>query len=419
MSLNFQNIEVRAVLQLIADFTGLNLVASDTVAGNLTLRLKNVPWDQALDIILKSKGLAMRQAGNVIMVAPSEEIAAREKLELEAAKQITELAPLQTEFVQVNYAKATDIAAILKAEENSLLTGRGSVTVDERTNTLLVRDTRDALENVRGLVAQLDVPVRQVLIESRIVVADNNFSKDLGVQFGLSRSDTLDNEDHFFSIGGKQAGDTVFGNPAVTTAFSTDNQENFIVDLPLAGPSASLAFAIGKIGSSLLHLELQAMQAEGKGEVLSNPRVITSNQKEALIEQGTEIPFQEASSSGATTTAFKKAVLSLKVTPQITPDDRIIMDLAVNQDTIGQIFGGIPSIDTRQVNTQVLVDDGETVVLGGIYEQTKREDVEKVPFFGDLPYIGRVFRQDSSQNNRSELLIFVTPKIVKESLSRR
>ena len=419
LSLNFQNIEVRAVLQLIADFTGLNLVASDTVAGNLTLRLKNVPWDQALDIILKSKGLAMRQAGNVIMVAPSEEIAAREKLELEAAKQITELAPLQTEFVQVNYAKATDIAALLKAEENSLLTGRGSVTVDERTNTLLVRDTRDALENVRGLVAQLDVPVRQVLIESRIVVADNNFSKDLGVQFGLSRSDTLDNEDHFFSIGGKQAGDTVFGNPAVTTAFSTDNQENFIVDLPLAGPSASLAFAIGKLGSSLLHLELQAMQAEGKGEVLSNPRVITSNQKEALIEQGTEIPFQEASSSGATTTAFKKAVLSLKVTPQITPDDRIIMDLAVNQDTIGQIFGGIPSIDTRQVNTQVLVDNGETVVLGGIYEQTKREDVEKVPFFGDLPYIGRVFRQDSSQNNRSELLIFVTPKIVKESLSRR
>jgi len=417
LSLNFQNIEVRAVLQLIADFTGLNLIASDTVAGNLTLRLKNVPWDQALDIILKSKGLAMRQAGNVIMVAPSEEIAAREKLELEAAKQVTELAPLQTEFIQVNYAKALDIATLMKAEENSLLTERGNVTVDERTNTLLVRDTRDALESARALVQQLDVPVRQVLIESRIVVADNNFSKDLGVRFGVSRSDTLDNEDHTFLLGGKLTGDTVFGNPAVNTAFSTDNQENFIVDLPLAGPSASLGFAIGKLGSSLLQLELQAMQAEGRGEVLSNPRVITSNQKEALIEQGTEIPFQEASSSGATTTAFKKAVLSLKVTPQITPDDRVIMDLSVNQDTIGQVFGGIPSINTRQVNTQVLVDNGETVVLGGIYEQTKREDTEKVPFFGDLPYLGRLFRQDSTQNNRSELLIFVTPKIVKESLS--
>ena len=417
LSLNFQNIEVRAVLQLIADFTGLNLVASDTVAGNLTLRLKNVPWDQALDIILKSKGLAMRQAGNVIMVAPSEEIAAREKLELEAAKQVTELAPLQTEFIQVNYAKALEIATLMKAEENSLLTERGNVTVDERTNTLLVRDTRNALESARALVQQLDIPVRQVLIESRIVVADNNFSKDLGVQFGVSRTDALDNEDHFFSLGGKLPGDTVFGNPAVTTAFSTDNQENFIVDLPLAGPSASLGFAIGKLGSSLLQLELQAMQAEGRGEVLSNPRVITSNQREALIEQGTEIPFQEASSSGATTTAFKKAVLSLKVTPQITPDDRVIMDLSVNQDTIGRVFGGIPSINTRQVDTQVLVDNGETVVLGGIYEQETREDIEKVPFFGDLPYLGRLFRQDSTLNNRSELLIFVTPKIVKESLS--
>ena len=420
LSLNFLNIEVRAVLQLIADFTGLNLVASDTVAGNLTLRLKNVPWDQALDIILKSKGLAMRQAGNVIMVAPSEEIAAREKLELEAAKQVTELAPLQTEFMQVNYAKAQEIADLLKAEENSLLTERGNVTVDDRTNTLLVRDTRDALESARALVQQLDVPVRQVLIESRIVVADNNFSKDLGVQFGLSRTSDIDKvnaNERFFSIGGKLPGDTVFGNPAVTTAFSTDNQENYIVDLPLAGPSASLGFAIGKLGSTLLQLELQAMQAEGRGEVLSNPRVITSNQKLATIEQGTEIPFQEASSSGATTTAFKKAVLSLQVTPQITPDDRVIMDLSVSQDTIGQVFGGIPSIDTRQVETQVLVDNGETVVLGGIYEQTQREDTEKVPFFGDLPYLGRLFRQDSTQNNRSELLIFVTPKIVKDSLS--
>jgi type IV pilus assembly protein PilQ len=417
LSLNFQNIEVRAVLQLIADFTGLNLVASDTVAGSLTLRLKNVPWDQALDIILKSKGLAMRQAGNVVMVAPSEEIAAREKLELEAQQQIVELAPLETEFMQVNYAKAADIAMLMNAKGNSLLTGRGSVTVDQRTNTLLVRDTREALENASRLVERLDVPVRQVLIESRIVVADNNFSKDLGVRFGISRTDTLDNRSHFYTIGGKLAGDTTFGDPAVTTAFNTDGQDNFIVNLPVAGPTSALGFAIGKLGSALLQLELNAMQVEGRGEVLSNPRVITSNQSEATIAQGTEIPFQEASSSGAATTAFKSAVLSLKVTPQITPDDRVIMDLNVSQDTIGQVFSGIPSIDTRSVETQVLVDNGETVVLGGIYEQTKRTDTSQVPFFGDLPYLGRLFRQDSEQDSRSELLIFVTPKILKESLS--
>lgn len=417
LSLNFQNIEVRAVLQLIADFTGLNLVASDTVAGSLTLRLKNVPWDQALDIILKSKGLAMRQAGNVVMVAPSEEIAAREKLELEAQKQIVELAPLETEFMQVNYAKASDIATLLKADGNSLLTDRGNVTVDQRTNTLLLRDTREALEAANRLVERLDVPVRQVLIESRIVVADNSFSKDLGVRFGISRTDTLDNRSHFFTLGGKIAGDTTFGDPAVTTSFNTENQDNFIVNLPVAAPTSALGFAIGKLGSSLLQLELNAMQVEGRGEVLSNPRVITSNQSEATIEQGTEIPFQEASSSGAATTSFKSAVLSLKVTPQITPDDRVIMDLTVSQDTIGQVFAGIPSIDTRSVETQILVDNGETVVLGGIYEQNKRTDTSKTPFFGDLPYLGRLFRQDSEQDNRSELLIFVTPKILKDSLT--
>ena len=417
LSLNFQNIEVRAVLQLLADFTGKNLVASDTVSGNLTLRLKNVPWDQALDIILRSKGLAKRETGNVIMVAPSEEIAAREKLELEAQQQITELAPLRTEFVQVNYAKAADIANLLKAQENSLLSLRGSVTVDERTNTLLVRDTADNLGGVRLLVTKLDIPVRQVLIESRIVVADDNFNRDLGVRFGFSRRDNTDNEDTSFLIGGGIAGDVDFTGDGGNTSFNTQNRENYIVDLPLADPSGALKLAIFNIPNFLLQLELQALQTEGRGEVLANPRVVTSNQKEAVIEQGTEIPFQEASSSGATTTSFKPAVLSLRVTPQITPDDRIIMDLSVSQDTVGQEFSGIPSIQTRALTTQVLVNNGDTVVLGGVFEQTKRKDLERVPFFSDLPLVGPLFRNETNRDQKTELLIFVTPKIIKETLS--
>ena len=413
LSLNFQNIEVRAVLQLIADFTGKNLVASDTVSGSLTLRLKNVPWDQALDIILRSKGLAKRELGNVIMVAPSEEIATREKLELEAQKQITELAPLQTEYVQVNYAKASEIATLLKAEGNSLLSERGNVSVDERTNTLLVRDTAANLAGVRALVVQLDIPVRQVLIESRIVVADDDFNRDLGVRFGVSRTAPTDNVGTTYTLGGGKAGDTEFG--AGTVSFNTQDRENLLVDLPLGDPSGALKFALISIPDFLLQLELQALQTEGRGEVLANPRVVTSNQKEAIIEQGTEIPFQEASSSGATTTSFKPAVLSLRVTPQITPDDRVIMDLEVNQDTVGQEFAGIPSVDTRALTTQVLVDNGDTVVLGGIFEQTKRKDVEKVPFFGDLPYLGLFFRTESVRDEKTELLIFVTPKIIKEA----
>jgi type IV pilus assembly protein PilQ len=418
LSLNFQNIEVRAVLQLIADFTGLNLVASDTVGGNLTLRLKNVPWDQALDIILKTKGLAMRQTGNVVLVAPSEEIAAREKLELEAQKQITELAPLRTEFIQVNYANAGDVATLLKAEGNSLMSERGNVTVDARTNTLLVRDTAENLAGMHELVRTLDIPVRQVLIESRIVIADDTFTKELGVKFGLAKRRISDDGMPISVVGGKLPGDTTF-DPNNQVGFLTNGQENYIVNLPIGAPSASLGLAIFRAGSQLLQMELQAMQAEGRGEVLSNPRVVTSNQKEALIEQGTEIPYQEASSSGSTSVSFKKAVLSLRVKPQITPDDRIIMDLDVSQDTVGQEFAGIPSVNTRAVTTQVLVDNGETVVLGGIYEQTQRDDVEKVPFWGDLPYLGFMFRQTTQRDDKSELLIFVTPKILKESLSLR
>lgn len=422
LSLNFQDIEVRAVLQLIADFTGFNLVTSDTVSGNVTLRLKNVPWDQAMDLILKTKGLGMRQSGNVIMVAPQEEIAAREKLELESQKQIEELAPLKTEFVQVNYAKAGDIAELLKAEANKLMTSRGNVTVDQRTNTLLVQDTADALTDIRKVVQVLDIPVRQVMIESRIVVANEDFSKDIGVRFGYSHFNNRkalaigpNQKSGFISaIGGGVAGDITYGG---NTSFNTDNKENYIVDLPVAGPAAAFRWSIGKIGSYLLQLELSALQVEGRGEVIASPQVITANQKQAIIESGTEIPYQEASSSGATSVSFKKAVLSLKVTPHITPDDRVIMDLTVNRDSIGQIFNGVPSIDTNEVNTQVLVDNGETVVLGGIFSSSNRNDKTSVPFFGELPYIGNLFKRNHNENKKQELLIFVTPKILKEGLS--
>jgi type IV pilus assembly protein PilQ len=352
------------------------------------------------------------------MVAPAEEIATREKLELEAQKQLRELAPLRTEFVQINYAKASDIAILLKSEGKNILSERGNVSVDERTNTLLIQETAEVLEEIRKLVATLDIPVRQVLIESRIVIANEDFSKDLGVRFGYSKNSNhngaLSGDDLEYAVGGKLPGDVDYGD---TTSFNTDGLENYIVDLPVANPSGALALAVGKIGSYLLQLELSALQAEGKGEVISSPRVITANQKEAVIEQGTEIPYQEATSSGATSVSFKKAVLSLRVTPQITPDDRVIMDLKVNKDVIGQVFAGVPSIDTQNVATQVLVDNGETVVLGGVYTQENRSDVERVPFFSDIPYLGWMFKNTAEQHDKDELLIFVTPKIIKDGLA--
>ena len=405
LSLNFQDIEVRSVLQLIADFTGLNVVVSDTVGGSLTLRLKNVPWDQALDIILKTKGLGMRQTGNVMLVAPSEEIAAREKLELESQKQIEELEPLYSEFIQVNYAKASAIATLLKSADTTLLSDRGMATIDERTNTLLVQDTAAKLVEIRKLVARLDIPVRQVLIESRIVTADTLFSRDLGVKFGLHKETRFDG-DHFLVAGGTQGTDI----PNISS-------DGLLVDLGAPGATSSIGLAVGTIGSHLLQLELSAMEAEGKGEVISSPRVLTSNQKTAYIQKGTEIPYQEATSSGATAIQFKDAVLELKVTPQITPDDRIIMDLNIKKDSPGDETGGVPAIDTNEVSTQVLVDNGETLVLGGIYEQTSRDDVERVPFFGELPLVDWLFKSTSVVNDKRELLIFVTPKIVKEELN--
>ena len=413
LSLNFQDIEVRSVLQLIADFTGINIVVSDTVKGSLTLRLKNVPWDQALDLILKTKGLAMRQTGNVMLIAPSEEIAAREKLELESQKQIKQLEPLYSEFIQVNYAKAANIAQLLKSSDTSLLSDRGTATIDARTNTLLVQDTAAKLADIRKLVAKLDIPVRQVLIESRIVIANNNFARDLGVKFGYSKSTTVNG--NTLVVGGKQSGDLVTDPTTPFEVPAGSGITGLITDLGVTNPTGSIGLAIGKLGNHLLQLELNAMEAEGQGEVVSSPRVLTSNQKEAYIEAGTEIPYQEASSSGATSVSFKKAVLSLTVTPQITPDDRIIMDLNVNKDSVGRVYNGVPSIDTKEVGTQVLVDNGETLVLGGIYERDKLEEVDRVPFFGELPMIDWLFKTTRKHDDKQELLIFITPKIVKEN----
>ncbi len=423
LSLNFQDIEVRAVLQLLADFTGLNMVVSDTVAGRITLRLQNVPWDQAMDIILKTKGLSMRRTDNVVLVAPTEEIAAREKLELESQQQIEELAPLRSELVQINYAKAADLAALLKSPENKLITERGSVSIDERTNTLLVQDTAAKLTEIRELISELDIPVRQVLIESRIVIANNDFAKDIGVKFGLSGDFRSNGNEGVF--GGGLQGDldaSSIAGPFISTGGGTE--ENLLVNLPqtlAAGRGGAANFILGKAGEYLLRLELSAMQQEGKGEIISSPRVITSDQNEATIKQGVQIPYQEAASSGATSVSFKDAVLELKVTPSITPDDRVIMDLNVKKDNpdFSRAVLGVPPIDTREVNTSVLVDNGETVVLGGVFERTNVESSEKVPFFGDLPYVGFAFRQKQTQDENTELLIFITPKILKDTLTLR
>ncbi len=425
LSLNFQDIEVRAVLQLLADFTGLNMVVSDTVSGRITLRLKNVPWDQAMDIILKTKGLSMRRNDNVVLVAPTEEIAAREKLELESQQQIEELAPLRSELIQVNYAKAADLAALLKSSENKLISERGSVSIDERTNTLLVQDTAAKLSEVRALVANLDIPVRQVLIESRIVIANNDYARDLGVKLGFGGKATWDNDTAGGIVGGALPGDlnSGIGFPGVEIPAGSGNQA-LLVNLPqtlAAGSGGGINFLLGKIGSYLLRLELSAMQQEGKGEIVSSPRVITSDQNKAVIKQGVEIPYQEATSSGATSVSFKEAVLQLEVTPHITPDDRVIMDLKVNKDNpdFTRAVLGVPPVDTRQLETSVLVDNGETVVLGGVFERTKGKTKNSVPFFGDLPYVGWAFKQEQVQDENSELLIFVTPKILKDTLTLR
>ncbi len=430
LTLNFQDIETRAVLQLLAETSGKNIVVSDTVQGNVTLRLRNVPWDQALDIVMTTKGLDMRQNGNVIIVAPAEEIAARETADLEAKAAISELEPLFSEFLQVNYAKAGDLAELIMGDgANALLSDRGSIAVDDRTNTLLIQDTAARLQDIRRLVRTLDIPIKQVLIESRIVVVNDDFSRDLGVRLGVTAED-ISNDAIIIGTG---TGEGANNYLASWLDFLNDPVANPSVEFPqlpnrynvnLPVQDAAGRFSLAVLGEDyLVDLELTALEAEGRGEIVSTPRVITANQKEAVIEQGVEIPYQQSASSGATTIQFKKAVLSLTVTPQITPDNNIIMDLRVSKDNVGEVIstgglgGTVPSIDTRSVETQVLVKDGQTVVLGGIYETERRETINKVPVLGDIPFAGALFRNKQRINNKAELLIFVTPRILEEGSS--
>ena len=421
LSLNFQNIEVRAVLQLIADFTGQNLVASDTVDGGITLRLQNVPWDQALDLVLKTKGLAKRQMGNVLLVAPAEEIAAREKIELEAVKQVEELAPLLSEYVQLRYAKATDIASLLTSE-SGLMSLRGTAVVDERTNTLLMKDTGDNLDKIREAIALLDIPVRQVLIEARIVIANTSVGEKLGIRWGGGGMKA--NSSNYMKFGASQTTLSETNQILIDRANGDDPGEisfpdAYVVDLGVSDVGAS-SIAVGiSTFDYLLDLELSAVETDGNAEIVSQPRVITADGQTASIQSGTEIPYQEASSSGATSISFKSAVLKLEVTPQITPDDRIIMDLKINQDSIGEVTAAGPTIDTNALETQVLVENGETIVLGGIFRSEETFATTKTPFFGDIPLIGVLFRRTEHVESKAELLVFITPRLVKDTLSTR
>jgi type IV pilus assembly protein PilQ len=435
LSLNFQDIPVRSVLQLIADFTDLNLVASDTVEGKITLRLDNVPWDQALDLVLKTKGLDKRQIGNVLMVAPAAEIAAREREELETTKQIQELAPLRTEFVQILYADAGAIFKLFDSKNGgegsatqSILSSRGSVIVDERTNSIILTETQEKIQQFRDLVKRIDIPVRQVSIESRIVKATSGFREDLGVMWGLDANagdlfaggsiDNVLSGNNGIIGGGNNGGSLIDPDDldAISTPFGADSM---VVDLrakPEAGDPGS--FAIGILGSDgWLAVELSAMEKTGKGEVVSQPKVITGDKQKAIIKSGEEIGYQEAANSGATTTSFKEAVLKLEVTPQITPDDRIIMDLIITKDRIERFVAGIPVISTTELTTRVLVNNGETVVLGGIFENDTLDEVRKIPFLGDLPLVGRFFRQTTKKDSKTELLIFVTPRLLQDPLA--
>ena len=413
LSLNFQNIEVRAVLQLIADFTSLNLVASDTVGGTITLRLQNVPWDQALELILKTKGLDKRKIGNVLLIAPADEIAAREKLELETNKQVAALAPVRLEVVQINYAKASDIVKLL-SQDKELISSRGFISSDERTNTISVRETIEKLEQIRKLIATWDVSVRQVLIEARIVRARSNIAEEMGIQWGgggLNRSG-----DNLFRIGGSTNTLTELSNVANNTGTGVTFPNALAVDLGVTRSNSS-SLAIGFGGDNyLIDLELSAFESDGKGEIVAQPKIVAANRQTATIKSGEEIPYQQASSSGATAISFKEAVLSLEVTPQITPDDKIIMDLKINQDNRGEVTAGIPSIETNEVITQVLVANGETVVLGGIFQSERSTTIIKTPFLGDIPYIGALFTKTEEIDERAELLIFITPKLLKDGV---
>ena len=429
LSLNFQNVDVRSLLQVIGDFTNTNIITSDSVGGNITLRLKDVPWDQALDIILQAKGLDMRKNGNVMLVAPRDEIAAKEKLDLEARNQIADLEPVRSEAFVINYQKAEDVRKLIADDRQRMLSKRGTASVDVRTNQIFVKDTPDRLEEVRRLIARIDIPVPQVLIEARIVEATDTFSRNLGVRLGgTSGYPRHAGGGVYGSIGG--AGTTTStgpggsvttgtapGRPGIGTETPSLNTSSNFVNLPAPGIGGfdPAAFALTLFNSSLsqvLSLEITALEQDGKGKIISSPRVVTADKVKAIIEQGTEIPYQEATSSGATSISFRKAVLKLEVTPQITPEGGIFLDVKVNKDSPGvQTLNG-PAINTKAVQTQVLVENGGTVAIGGIYQQQEQNTVTKVPLLGDIPYLGYLFKTTSKQNDRTELLIFLTPRVI-------
>lgn len=414
LSLNFQNIEVRSVLQVIADFTGFNIITGDNVSGSITLRLKDVPWDQALDIIMQTRGLGMRKNGNVIWIAPNEELAAKEKSRLEAEQEIAEREPLVTQSFAAKYQKAEDLKKLISDTKQPILSKRGSAVVDARSNTLFVQDTEKTLAKIEKIINQIDIPVRQVLIEGRIVIAADGFSKELGARFGVHRNKNW---------GGSETAATTVGG-SLGSIYDTDETgkqttpDNLNVNLPAVSPRAGV-FGLqiyNLLHGFLLDIELSAAEADQKTKTISSPKVITGNQQKAIIESGVEIPYQEASSSGATSVSFKKATLGLEVTPQITPDNKINMDLLVKKDSKGEVTNGVPAINTNRVETKVLVDNGETAVLGGIFEENTVTRVDKIPFFGDMPVFGRLFRRNLDSTDKNELLIFITPKLLDDTL---
>ena len=428
LSLNFQNVEVRAVLQVIADFTNFNIITSDTVGGNLTLRLKDVPWDQALDIILQAKGLDMRKNGNVIWIAPRDELAAREKSQLESRAQIGDLEPTRTESFQLNYQKADAVQKLITDKGQPVLSKRGSAVVDAHTNKLFVNDTGSRLDEVRRLISEIDLPVRQVMIEARIVEATDTFSSSLGARLGLHDISATGNrlganDSVRYKIGGGLA-DTGFhtGQTSTQPDFFSNAQNVNLPASPQTGQAGQFSLVLfNNALTQFLNLELSALEADGKGKIISSPRVVTANQKEAIIEQGTELPYQQATSSGATSVSFRKAALTLKVTPQITPDGRLMMALEINKDSANQSIPssfGIP-IDTKHIKTEVLIENGGTVVIGGIYTQEISNNNTRIPLLGDIPYLGALFRNKETSDKKSELLVFITPKIVSESMSLR
>ena len=437
--MEFQDVEIRSVLDILAQFTEMNIVANDSVAGNITLRLINVPWDQALDIILKSKNLGKRENGNVILVAPATELAEQEARELEAQQAVESFAPLRTEYIRLSYAKAQDVLTLISQgsgssgsssnradDNNSLLSNRGTVTVDERTNTLIIKDVAESIENIHKLIGKIDIPVRQVMIEARIVSATDSFSKEIGVRWGILSNGAANNRNLLVGGSNQTLWDlkdfdvettTVNGQTVSYPSYDITRPDNLNVDLGVANPAGSIAFGLLSMSDVMLDLELSALQADNRGEVISTPKILTADKQTAKVSSGTQIPYQEASASGATTTSFKEAALSLEATPNITPDGKIGLQLLITNGT-PTIINNQVAIAEDSISTNVIVEDGQTVVLGGVFKNRTSNGVDKVPFLGDLPYIGRAFRKDVRSNSKEELLIFITPKLINDGISR-